>query len=165
MLTEAPLKTCRKCGEVKVVTEYLRRRYEENPEYLRRWREEHPEYMRRWGEENAEARREYNRRWREDNPELRAQQHRNRRALVWGAEGTHTAADVFWLEEAQACLCAYCGVPLPLEPVIHVDHKLPLSRGGSNDPSNLVLACAHCNLSKGAKTAQEYIAYRQEVKR
>src|SRR5215213_3426120 len=160
MLTEAPLKTCRKCGEVKVVTEFSRNARAKDG-YGCYCKACESKRFRRWREDNAE----YLRRRCEDNPELRAQQHRNRRALVWGAEGTHTAADVFWLEEAQACLCAYCGVPLPLEPVIHVDHKLPLSRGGSNDPSNLVLACAPCNLSKGAKTAQEYIAYRQEVKR
>ncbi len=31
-----------------------------------------------------------------------------------------------------------------------VDHGFPRARGGQNDPSNLLLACEHCNASKGA---------------
>jgi 5-methylcytosine-specific restriction endonuclease McrA len=38
----------------------------------------------------------------------------------------------------------------------HVDHRVPLSRGDSNDISNIVLACPHCNLSKGAKLPEDF---------
>ena len=31
----------------------------------------------------------------------------------------------------------------------HVDHIIPKQHGGSDDPSNLALACYHCNLRKG----------------
>jgi 5-methylcytosine-specific restriction endonuclease McrA len=31
----------------------------------------------------------------------------------------------------------------------HVDHVTPRSRGGSDDPSNLVASCARCNLGRG----------------
>jgi hypothetical protein len=31
----------------------------------------------------------------------------------------------------------------------HVDHIIPKQHGGSDDPSNLALACFHCNLRKG----------------
>lgn len=37
-----------------------------------------------------------------------------------------------------------------------VEHKTPLSRGGTNNPDNLVLACLQCNMSKGNKTVNEY---------
>jgi len=37
----------------------------------------------------------------------------------------------------------------------HVDHVVPLSRGGSHRPSNLAIACASCNMSKGSKTPEE----------
>jgi HNH endonuclease len=33
----------------------------------------------------------------------------------------------------------------------HVDHMHPVSRGGSDEDDNLVLACKRCNLSKGAQ--------------
>ena len=47
--------------------------------------------------------------------------------------------------------CVYCG-----KPAQHLDHIYPKSRGGSNDESNLVPACANCNISKHAKTPQEW---------
>jgi 5-methylcytosine-specific restriction endonuclease McrA len=49
--------------------------------------------------------------------------------------------------------CAYCGkTNIPLE----VEHIIPKSRGGSNRASNLTIACRHCNLKKGNRTAQEF---------
>lgn len=35
--------------------------------------------------------------------------------------------------------------------VYHIDHKSPLSEGGSNESENLVLSCQDCNLSKRKK--------------
>jgi len=49
--------------------------------------------------------------------------------------------------------CSYCGasqIPLQLE------HIVPRSRGGSNRPSNLALACEPCNTRKGKQTATEF---------
>lgn len=45
--------------------------------------------------------------------------------------------------------CQYCGARAP-EVRLHVDHVLPVCRGGGNDPANLKTACAACNLGKGA---------------
>jgi len=44
--------------------------------------------------------------------------------------------------------CAYCGDDTS-DP--HIDHIHPLSKGGTNDLSNLTVACPSCNLKKGAK--------------
>lgn len=38
----------------------------------------------------------------------------------------------------------------------HIDHKHPVSRGGDNSPSNLVLACRACNLDKSDTPYEEY---------
>lgn len=48
--------------------------------------------------------------------------------------------------------CYYCSAPDPT----HVDHQVPLSRGGSNHPLNLVPCCQSCNLSKGSKLDCEW---------
>ena len=52
----------------------------------------------------------------------------------------------------QRGLCFDCRMALPLDSKqIHMDHRIPWSRGGTNDPSNIVAVCLSCNLSKGAR--------------
>jgi 5-methylcytosine-specific restriction endonuclease McrA len=51
--------------------------------------------------------------------------------------------------------CAYCCATVTVAGA-HIDHVMPRSRGGGDEPGNLVAACADCNLSKGAKTPQEW---------
>ena len=46
--------------------------------------------------------------------------------------------------------CAYCHQPATRW---EADHIVPRSRGGSDRPSNLALACPTCNLKKGNRTA------------
>lgn len=43
-------------------------------------------------------------------------------------------------------VCWYCGQQLRGE--THIDHIQPKSAGGSDDESNLALACSFCNLAK-----------------
>ena len=54
--------------------------------------------------------------------------------------------------------CAYCGCDCSTE--YEIDHKIPLSRNGTNDFSNLALSCPHCNRSKRNKTDDEYCGRR-----
>lgn len=56
--------------------------------------------------------------------------------------------------ERDGYTCRYCGCDNRLT----LDHVQPRSRGGSDDQSNLVLACKPCNSSKGAKTIAEWRA-------
>ncbi|WP_032402467.1 HNH endonuclease [Rhodococcoides fascians] len=46
-------------------------------------------------------------------------------------------------------LCRYCGATAP-DVKLTVDHVVPTSLGGSDEPSNLVTACADCNSGKSA---------------
>ena len=50
--------------------------------------------------------------------------------------------------------CHYCG---KRGDKLECDHVIPVSRGGSNDPGNLVTACKPCNRSKGAKPLEEWL--------
>lgn len=45
--------------------------------------------------------------------------------------------------------CAYCGRGAG-NVELHIDHIVPVSRGGSNHESNLCSACVDCNLGKSA---------------
>lgn len=70
--------------------------------------------------------------------------------------------------------CTYCGCPLIPDGTpdkedselqqrgyrhAYLDHVLPVNRGGTNEPSNLVLSCTWCNGRKGNKTPSEYAAW------
>lgn len=48
--------------------------------------------------------------------------------------------------------CAYCGLETDLE----VEHVVPLARGGTNEITNLTVACHECNSRKRTKTAAEF---------
>jgi hypothetical protein len=45
--------------------------------------------------------------------------------------------------------CRYCGATAP-DVKLTIDHVTPTTLGGSDDPSNLVTACADCNAGKSA---------------
>ena len=49
--------------------------------------------------------------------------------------------------------CAYCG---QRGGELHCDHIVPVSKNGSNDEDNLVTSCRSCNLSKAAKSIEEW---------
>jgi 5-methylcytosine-specific restriction endonuclease McrA len=54
-------------------------------------------------------------------------------------------------------VCAYCGETPEtdrddLGATWHIDHVVPISKGGADDLSNMVKACRRCNLRKHAKT-------------
>jgi hypothetical protein len=48
--------------------------------------------------------------------------------------------------------CQYCGGTPQDGYVLHVDHRVPRSKGGETKASNLVTACLLCNAGKADKT-------------
>ena len=67
----------------------------------------------------------------------------------------------------QEGICALCGEKMSKDyfnkDYCQVEHLLPVSRGGSNGNSNLVLAHRTCNQEKANKTLKEYFEWRQKV--
>ncbi len=59
--------------------------------------------------------------------------------------------------------CKYCGVKLDWNER-EIEHKIPVSKGGDNSNSNLCISCHQCNVEKGDRTYDEYIAYRKTLK-
>lgn len=74
------------------------------------------------------------------------------------AVGSFNGADIGRLAKLQRHRCAVCRVSV--RHGFHVDHIIPLARGGSNDPANLQLLCAPCNQSKGAKDPHDFMRSR-----
>lgn len=63
----------------------------------------------------------------------------------------------------QGAKCCYCNRPLHIlstKPLYldaySIDHKIPLSEGGTNKIENLAVCCAGCNLAKKTLTAEMY---------
>jgi len=54
--------------------------------------------------------------------------------------------------------CVYCGKELTNKEAT-LEHKQPLSRGGTNEKENLAIACRDCNCSKYNKTVEEFRGY------
>jgi 5-methylcytosine-specific restriction endonuclease McrA len=136
---------CRTCK-----ADYLKDYYRKNSDHIKQkskeTRAKNPD--RKYPETSRAA----SRKWKLENPERVRALNNRRRATKANASGTFTA------EQWDARLayydgeCVYCGTTDD----ITIEHRIPLSRGGTNWPSNLVPACTTCNCKKGTKTETEY---------
>lgn len=112
------------------------------------------ERSRKWREENKELSKKLVRDWAKRNPEADRRHHQLRRARKALAEGKMSKGLTYKLMELQNGECVYC--KKCLSDGYHIDHKTPLSRGGSNEDSNIQLLCSTCNLKKHTKTHEEF---------
>jgi 5-methylcytosine-specific restriction endonuclease McrA len=106
----------------------------------------------RWREANRERFNAYMSAYRAANPSCRVPAQHKRRALARAAGGTFSIRDVEKLHLAQNGRCWWCQTRLVK---YHVDHRIPLARGGSNGVENLVLSCPPCNLTRHDKLPWE----------
>ena len=144
---------------------------EKDRQYSRDNREKRAAANRRYREENAEALREYeakrsktpkrralsrrvNREWHANNPAKAKAKKARRRAAEATADGTITAADIRAQKKRQRGRCYWCSEKVGRD--FHVDHFVPLSKGGSNGPENVVIACPPCNLRKNNLLPSEF---------
>ena len=137
-------------------------------EARRKYREEHKEqiseYKKRWAAENedsvsASRRKHYERnrneviarsnKWAESNPEKARQAKtdnlRKRRAARHSSRGNFIVAKFKELCERYGNKCLACG---DTEAVLEADHVVPLTKGGSDNISNIQPLCGSCNRKK-----------------
>jgi len=88
---------------------------------------------------------------RRENPEKFRAYHKTYRANKLGADGEYTAEDIKRLKEEQHGICAAPSCSKNIIIDYHVDHMVPLSRGGPNWPTNLQILCPSCNMKKSNK--------------
>jgi len=119
------------------------------------WKEVHPdknaEYCKRYRDNNPEA---YKRSKRKSPHKRRANEHRRRVRETSQLGDWKPEYEALLLQEQHGC-CYYCQIPF--QPNYDLEHKIPLSRGGMHDISNIVLSCRSCNVKKGIKTDEEFI--------
>lgn len=159
---------CKACRQ-----QYDRTRYEnkrtEIIDRVKTYIRAHPDKHREWGRINAKRHPENSlkrgRKYETIHRERRRQQERdrykvninerrriavksrNRRARHSQADGSYNIEDVQKQFKRQDGLCFWCSIPLFNE--YHIDHVIPLSKGGTNWPHNIVVSCVHCNVTKG----------------
>jgi 5-methylcytosine-specific restriction endonuclease McrA len=97
--------------------------------------------------------------WARANPTMRAaitnQNKARRRQWVQTNPGSVGVSSRDWVKVVRHYRhhCAYCGGN---KGGIHMDHVIPISRGGRHAIGNVLPACQTCNLSKGAKLLAEW---------
>jgi 5-methylcytosine-specific restriction endonuclease McrA len=137
---------------------WMKRNAERAREAMRRWRSSHRladrANKREYYARNAERVKAAVVAYRRANPEIVRVVRTLRRARELGAAGSHTNAEWLALVARYGGRRGYCGAVGPLEP----DHRVPLSRGGSNDIENIIPACRRCNTRKRTLTEDEFRA-------
>lgn len=146
--------------------EYRRKHYAEHREEIREYyksedqrewrklwqrdyRREKPEICKavakRWRNSHKGERKASLKAWLALHPNYDKDRHHRRR----GAEGYFDDLDIFFLYEDQGGFCPICNFELGKS--YHVDHIIPLAKGGTNWAWNLQLTCPPCNVEKGAR--------------
>lgn len=147
---------------------YDRVRSAEKAEYKRArakaWREANPERAKAMVRECYKAKRdEYREKqaaWHRANIDRRRAHHRNRHDRKRrGAKGKLSAGIVSKLLAAQRGRCVVCRASLK-KTTYHIDHIVPLVRGGEHKDANVQLLCPPCNLSKGARDPIDFMQSR-----
>ena len=133
------------------------------------WKKAHPDKVKEIGRKYREKRREYfrkyNKEWKEKNRERLKKEYKEKSLTnEWrikrheayikyrekygkqSSDGTSYTIR-FQVLQRDNFTCQYCGRKAP-EVILHVDHKIPKSKGGKSNQDNLITACFECNMGK-----------------
>ena len=136
-------------------------------------REYDTKYRAMYYSSNKDKVREYNDKWRAENLDrVRAassayqsanldkyrvyEQNRRARKLESGGKLSKLLTDKLYKLQRGKCAC--CGLPLGDD--FHLDHIMPLARGGSNTDDNIQLLRSRCNRQKMAKHPVDFMRER-----
>lgn len=97
----------------------------------------------------------YNKKYRNKNKEYFRLQRQKRRNVILKNVGNFDIHDINKIYKKQEGICVYCKKTLGTD--YHIDHKTPITRGGSNFPKNLQVTCPSCNRKKNTKTHEEFL--------
>jgi len=155
-------KRCALCGEIKSLDDFGR--WKSQPGgiawackpcyriYRKGWadanRERKRELERRGYAAHLEERRAKNRLYSLTHRGVRNATQAKRRARQLGA--VHEPYDRDRIYERDEGRCHICGGPVPQD-AFHIDHIVPLSRGGADTPTNVAVAHSTCNHRKAAR--------------
>lgn len=94
--------------------------------------------------------------WRARNPDAGRRYGHNRRSRENGQKLSRGIGEKLFSMQRGKCACCAAS----LDDGYHIDHIMPLARGGSNTDDNVQLLCPFCNRSKGAKHPVDFMRQR-----
>jgi 5-methylcytosine-specific restriction endonuclease McrA len=62
----------------------------------------------------------------------------------------------WWQQKTASGLCYYCGRQFAFKQLT-MDHIVPIARGGTTSPGNVVACCTECNKKKSVETPADLI--------
>jgi len=144
---------------------------EERAAYSREWKRQHKaewaEYMKLWAEKHRDHRAKYGKAYRLENadkvkasqktyalanPDKMADKWARRRALKLSVTVENVSrAEVYKRDRGR---CHLCGKKVPKRRW-HMDHIIPLARGGEHSYANVSVSCPTCNMRKGVKAGAQ----------
>lgn len=149
---------CKECSYC-YYSDYCKRKPRNQKRYQAQWREQNKEKaslkFKKWRLANPEKQRSRVKEWDKNNPDARRAYNAKTRARRTAAPGRYSKKDIVFLYKMQRGKCIACGVSL--KSGYHVDHRISLAKGGSNDPKNLDLLCPLCNREKHTKDPIEFM--------
>ena len=136
-----------------------------NREYVnsrdKKYREEHPEIefkkQKKYRETHKEQLYEKGKKYRETHRDYFKVKYKERKNNIKSTnDGSITQALLEELLLLQDNKCTYCGCKLTPDNK-HMDHIIPISRGGTHTADNIHYVCKGCNQSKGSKLESEWL--------
>jgi len=129
-------------------------RYKDNPE-------KEKEKMRDWYNLNKDKHLSNGNKWRKNNRDKAVRLLEKYRSNKISNGGVYSERDVNRIYGRQMGKCFYCGIEVNNK--YHIDHIIPLSKGGSNYCGNILISCPSCNSSKSNKLLIEWIRYKKKI--
>ncbi len=115
--------------------------------YMTEWRKIHPGYMAEWSKANLARRRAYAADYRKANPHQFREYDAERRARLYGATIEKVERTVVY--DRDKGFCHICGRAV-FHDNWHLDHVIPLSKGGEHSYRNVAVSHPGCNQRKAA---------------
>lgn len=157
---------CQECvaAHTKYTTEWRLKNKRKSIDSSKKWqnnnREKFQQSQKLWEEKNKDARKSYAKQWRSENLDKIRSKNRKRRALILNNEHeSYTEEQVLVLYGTK---CHICKTDIDLntsrsvknpgwEYGLHIDHLIPISKGGSDTLKNVRPSHGICNIKKGAR--------------
>lgn len=116
--------------------------------------------QRTYYENNIEYFRTKNKTYSENNKEAILLKNRKRKEKILCDNITQNQVEELLLSHNNKCF--YCHVDVKSGINLHLDHMIPLCKGGVHSIDNLTPACNTCNLKKGRMTADEFLKRKEQ---